>query len=212
MLRLLDAITVVVASVTALGFIVYWLAERQRSGVRGFRRVRYTEESPRIESAPVEAPQPLVRQARATQVAAQAVSAPQVAGNEGRSGEGYRGREWLDGEDVPWWPDRSWFYRKDLKYAGVKARFLDIWRERCALVCMCCGMDVSSWRDRNVDHIYPVRFHWSKRYDLTNLQVLCRNCNKRKKSIDASDYRPAEFKAYMASIAVSAASVARPRR
>jgi HNH endonuclease len=64
---------------------------------------------------------------------------------------------------------------------------------------------VGTYRDpssRNVDHIYPVRFYWSRRYDLTNLQMVCWPCNRIKQSLDCSDYRSEAFKVYVASIAV----------
>jgi 5-methylcytosine-specific restriction endonuclease McrA len=42
----------------------------------------------------------------------------------------------------------------------------------------------------HVDHIKPIRKHWSLRLDITNLQVLCQDCNYGKGSWDEADFRP----------------------
>ena len=78
-------------------------------------------------------------------------------------------------------------------------RFRQIWREKCKPICMCCGVDQHS-RRLDVDHIRPLRHNWSKRSDWNNLQMLCTDCNRGKGSWDATDYRPAYFKAHIAAI------------
>jgi hypothetical protein len=55
--------------------------------------------------------------------------------------------------------------------------------------CQCCGRD---WRHDiyiTVDHIFPLRLHWSLRLDPTNLQVLCNECNHGKGRWDETDWR-----------------------
>ena len=58
--------------------------------------------------------------------------------------------------------------------------------EKYGLVCMCCGRDNSRKFPINVDHVKPRKFFPELALDITNLQVLCGPCNKRKgnKTID----------------------------
>ena len=51
--------------------------------------------------------------------------------------------------------------------------------------CLRCGS-----RERLVvDHIKSVRLHWGLRFDASNLQLLCNQCNRKKGSVDSTDYR-----------------------
>jgi hypothetical protein len=183
-LRQVDPVTVVCGAVVLLGFFALWLLKwTERRLWRGF--VEQSGDSPCPETKAPTAP-------------------TGQASSLDRPKKKWRPREWQDGEDVPWTPYREWFYESDWRWQDCRARFLQIWEEQCEPVCMRpgCGRDVSSPKVRNVDHIHPVRFYWTRRYDLNNLQVLCWRCNKLKKSWDCSDYRPEHFKVYMASIAV----------
>ena len=58
--------------------------------------------------------------------------------------------------------------------------------------CQCCGMSREDHQALrlNVDHIKPVKFHWSLRLDPSNVQVLCVRCNRGKGSWDSTDWRP----------------------
>lgn len=40
-----------------------------------------------------------------------------------------------------------------------------------------------------VDHVQPISTHWHRRLDLSNLQVLCDECNMGKGAWDSTDYR-----------------------
>lgn len=44
----------------------------------------------------------------------------------------------------------------------------------------------------HVDHIQSLRKHWSRRLDITNLQVLCEECNHGKGNWDETDWRDKE--------------------
>jgi 5-methylcytosine-specific restriction endonuclease McrA len=62
--------------------------------------------------------------------------------------------------------------------------------------CQCCGAsqgDVTPQGNKVrivVDHIRPVRKHWNLRLEISNLQILCNECNMGKASHDETDYRP----------------------
>jgi hypothetical protein len=72
------------------------------------------------------------------------------------------------------------FYRsaewKKLRYEAIRK-----YGQRCA----CCGAKPSSENNviLNVDHIKPLRYNWSIRLDIDNMQVLCADCNRGKGSI-----------------------------
>lgn len=51
--------------------------------------------------------------------------------------------------------------------------------------CMCCG----SWNDTQVDHIKPKSRYPELALTLSNLQILCWNCNNKKGSYKETDYR-----------------------
>lgn len=56
--------------------------------------------------------------------------------------------------------------------------------------CQCCGASPKDGIRLVVDHIKPVRRFWELRFEETNLQVLCDDCNLGKGSWDATDWRP----------------------
>lgn len=63
--------------------------------------------------------------------------------------------------------------------------------------CQCCGAspgqkDASGAPVRIcVDHIKPISKHWHLRLDLSNLQILCDECNQGKGNWSETDFRPA---------------------
>jgi len=70
------------------------------------------------------------------------------------------------------------------------------WRQARLLVlkrdgakCVLCGATPASGAIMNVDHIKPRRLYPELALDLTNLQVLCHECNHGKGSWDHTDYR-----------------------
>lgn len=73
----------------------------------------------------------------------------------------------------------SWEW-KELRY-----RVLQLYGRRC----MCCGATPKTGATIQVDHIKP-RFKYPElALDITNLQVLCYDCNKGKGSWDETDFR-----------------------
>jgi 5-methylcytosine-specific restriction endonuclease McrA len=85
------------------------------------------------------------------------------------------------------------------QWKNCNYRFRRIWKEKCEPICMCCRIDEMR-RRLDVDHILPLRYHWTKRRDWNNLQVLCTDCNQGKGSWDTTDHRPAYFKTHVAAI------------
>lgn len=66
------------------------------------------------------------------------------------------------------------FYRSD-EWKAVRNEVV----ESQPLVCKGCGLDMHDDRKMiNVDHILPLRFFWFLRLTLSNLQILCRDCNE----------------------------------
>ncbi len=57
--------------------------------------------------------------------------------------------------------------------------------------CMCCGITKSRGGVIHVDHVKPIRTHWTERFNLENLQILCESCNKGKGSWSEQDFRNA---------------------
>jgi 5-methylcytosine-specific restriction endonuclease McrA len=55
--------------------------------------------------------------------------------------------------------------------------------------CQCCGATPADGVRVVVDHIQPIRYFWQKRFDPTNLQLLCDDCNMGKGSRDETDWR-----------------------
>ena len=70
----------------------------------------------------------------------------------------------------------SWEWKK-VRYEAIK---------RYGRRCMCCG----ATSQIVVDHIKPVRRHPELSLDLSNLQILCDECNRGKSYHDETDWRP----------------------
>lgn len=60
--------------------------------------------------------------------------------------------------------------------------------------CQSCGASPANLKSVRlvVDHIKPIRKHWDLRLEITNLQVLCDDCNMGKGSWLERDFRPTE--------------------
>lgn len=60
--------------------------------------------------------------------------------------------------------------------------------------CQSCGASPSNLHSVRlvVDHIKPIRKHWELRLELSNLQVLCDDCNMGKGHWLEADFRPAD--------------------
>lgn len=56
--------------------------------------------------------------------------------------------------------------------------------------CQCCGASPATGAVMNVDHIKPRRTHPELALTLSNLQVLCGECNHGKGNWDQTDWRP----------------------
>ena len=56
--------------------------------------------------------------------------------------------------------------------------------------CMRCKKPIKRWSHINVDHIKPRKFFPQLANDITNLQILCGDCNKAKGNKHDTDYRP----------------------
>lgn len=63
--------------------------------------------------------------------------------------------------------------------------------------CELCGAGKSDGVKLNVDHIKPLRLHWDRRLDPSNLQVLCGSCNQGKGNRDDTDWREPSLKVIM---------------
>lgn len=55
--------------------------------------------------------------------------------------------------------------------------------------CQCCGASADDGVRIVSDHIRPVRFYWHLRLEISNVQILCEDCNLGKASWDETDYR-----------------------
>lgn len=55
--------------------------------------------------------------------------------------------------------------------------------------CQCCGASAKDGAKLNVDHIKPRRFYPKLCLTLSNLQVLCADCNEGKGSVYSTDWR-----------------------
>jgi 5-methylcytosine-specific restriction endonuclease McrA len=58
--------------------------------------------------------------------------------------------------------------------------------------CELCGTAGKPEAPLHVDHIEAVSKDWSRRFDRSNLQTLCSNCNVGKLDGPAADFRPAK--------------------
>ena len=55
--------------------------------------------------------------------------------------------------------------------------------------CECCGATPEHGVRIVTDHVKPIRKHWHLRFERSNLQVLCDDCNVGKGSHDETDWR-----------------------
>lgn len=74
---------------------------------------------------------------------------------------------------------REW---KTVRYKAIR---------RAKGVCETCGAAPGNGIYLNIDHIKPLRFFWSLRLDLENLQCLCSDCNTGKGNWDQTNWRRA---------------------
>jgi 5-methylcytosine-specific restriction endonuclease McrA len=58
--------------------------------------------------------------------------------------------------------------------------------------CQCCGASPATGAVMNVDHIKPRRIYPELALEVTNLQVLCGDCNHGKGNWDMTDWRAKE--------------------
>lgn len=58
--------------------------------------------------------------------------------------------------------------------------------------CQCCGASAEQGKVMHVDHIKPRSKHPQLELVLSNLQVLCEDCNLGKSNVDDTDWRPAQ--------------------
>jgi hypothetical protein len=72
---------------------------------------------------------------------------------------------------------RSW---QSLRYRALKLH---------GAKCQCCGADCSSGKPLHVDHIKPKSKFPEFRQEISNLQVLCEDCNLGKGTWDQTDWR-----------------------
>lgn len=74
----------------------------------------------------------------------------------------------------------SWEW-KELRY-----RALAKYGRKCAS----CGCSPGDGYPLHVDHVQPISKHWYLRFEIFNLQVLCKDCNMGKSNKDETDFRP----------------------
>ena len=81
------------------------------------------------------------------------------------------------------------FY-KSWRWKELRLIALDV----CGRRCVCCGASPSQNNKvtLHVDHIKPLRSNPSLALDLSNLQVLCEDCNQGKSWFNTNDYRTSE--------------------
>ncbi len=106
------------------------------------------------------------------------------------SDKGARFREWIKENIVfanelhalffggeEFYQSDSWF---DVRYRAIKLH------GRC---CQCCGTTASPSNPIQVDHIKPRSKYPHLALDISNLQILCRDCNLGKRAWDETDWR-----------------------
>jgi 5-methylcytosine-specific restriction endonuclease McrA len=69
---------------------------------------------------------------------------------------------------------------RQVRYAALKA---------CGARCLCCGSSAADGARLHVDHIKPRYTHTHLSLELSNLQVLCEDCNLGKGAWDDTDWR-----------------------
>lgn len=80
---------------------------------------------------------------------------------------------------------------KKLRYQALK---------NCGSKCLCCGASGADGVVIHVDHVKP-RYHFPElQWELSNLQVLCSDCNIGKGAWDETDWRTDPIREHMKSI------------
>jgi rubredoxin len=79
---------------------------------------------------------------------------------------------------------RSAFYESDA-WRTVRYRALKLY----GTACQCCGNRASPEKPLHVDHIKPRGKYPELELEISNLQVLCRDCNLGKGAWDETDWR-----------------------
>lgn len=83
-------------------------------------------------------------------------------------------------------PKRATFYDSDewrtLRYRALKQH---------GGCCQCCGARAAPGKPLHVDHIKPRSKFQELQLELSNLQVLCKDCNLGKRAWDETDWRAA---------------------
>lgn len=75
---------------------------------------------------------------------------------------------------------REW---RELRYKALQV---------CGGKCQCCGASAKDGKTLHVDHIKPRHKHKHLQLDISNLQVLCEDCNLGKGAWDETDWRVIE--------------------
>lgn len=96
----------------------------------------------------------------------------------------YAGR-WIDPYQNVFFESSDWFL--------LRRHVLAIYGGRC----MKCGL-FGEDAEIHVDHIYPRSLYPERALDLTNLQVLCKQCNEEKSNVHVFDCRPPNWKELIA--------------
>lgn len=90
-------------------------------------------------------------------------------------------------------PDSLWFF-ESLPWKKLRYRVFKEQHGRC----QCCGRDAHDFNPMGgrvklaVDHILPRKTHPHLALDISNLQLLCFDCNEAKGNIDTTDWRRAQ--------------------
>jgi hypothetical protein len=90
-------------------------------------------------------------------------------------------------------PDKIRSFYKSVEWKRLRYDVLAANDGRCEL----CGAGKHHGATLSVDHIKPLRLHWDRRLDRSNLQVLCGSCNQGKGNRDDTDWREPSLKVLM---------------
>lgn len=93
----------------------------------------------------------------------------------------------LDYSNLTFSEKRAMFYNSKT-WAICKATFKATISKRKCRTCSCCGIKGLKDFNLHIDHIVPLSKDWSRRLDLSNLQILCSTCNVGKGNIDNINY------------------------
>jgi 5-methylcytosine-specific restriction endonuclease McrA len=90
----------------------------------------------------------------------------------------------VQSRQTSWKTNANNFYASD---AWQKARYRAL--QACGAKCLCCGASAIDGAVLHVDHIKPRYYFPHLQLELTNLQVLCSDCNLGKGASDETDWR-----------------------